>query len=260
MFPAYLRDDGLGLSDNRLRRRPNVSAIAEEYLKRLGMHVEDLFHHLLAVLHDPAYREANADAIRMGWPRIPIPDWPDGKADGAADALRRSAEKGRKIASLLDPSKRVAGVIETPLQSGIFNIAVPSTIYSRNMTGDDYLLAAGWGRGRYGSDRPVMPGKGRIEQRKYTRRERQDLGPSISVLGGETNDVYLNDTAYWRNVPAAVWNYKLGGYQVLKKWLSYREHKVLGRALKPDEVGYFAEAARRIAGILMLIGGTTLNE
>ena len=26
----------------------------------------------------------------------------------------------------------------------------------------------------------------------------------------------LNDRAYWHNVPAAVWNYKLGGYQVLK--------------------------------------------
>ena len=42
-----------------------------------------------------------------------------------------------------------------------------------------------------------------------------------------------NDTAYWRNVPAAVWTYKLGGNQVLKKRLSYREHKVLGRPPKP---------------------------
>ena len=43
-----------------------------------------------------------------------------------------------------------------------------------------------------------------------------------------------NDTAYWRNVPASVWTYKLGGYQVLKKWLSYREQKVLGRPLNPE--------------------------
>ena len=27
-------------------------------------------------------------------------------------------------------------------------------------------------------------------------------------------------------MPAAVWQYKLGGYQVLKKWLSYRERGV----------------------------------
>ena len=31
----------------------------------------------LAVLHDPDYREANAGALRMEWPRIPLPGWPD---------------------------------------------------------------------------------------------------------------------------------------------------------------------------------------
>ena len=32
---------------------------------------------VLALLHDPVYREANAEALRMEWPRIPLPDWPD---------------------------------------------------------------------------------------------------------------------------------------------------------------------------------------
>ena len=67
-----------------------------------------------------------------------------------------------------------------------------------------------------------------------------------------TFDIYLNGNAYWRNVPAAVWRYKLGGYQVLKKWLSYRERGVLGRALLPEEVLYFTEVARRIGGILTI--------
>ena len=54
--------------------------------------------------------------------------------------------------------------------------------------------------------------------------------------------------------PAKVWNYKLGGYQVLKKWLSYRENKVLGRPLAPEEVQRFTDTARRIAAVLMLTG------
>ena len=62
--------------------------------------------------------------------------------------------------------------------------------------------------------------------------------------------------AYWRNIPAAVWNYKLGGYQVLKKWLSYRERKVLGRALQPEEVQHFTDTARRIGSILVVTAGT----
>lgn len=56
----------------------------------------------------------------------------------------------------------------------------------------------------------------------------------------------------WRNVPAAVWRYKLGGYQVLKKWLSYREQTILGRPLHPEEVQHFTDTARRIAAILLL--------
>ena len=68
--------------------------------------------------------------------------------------------------------------------------------------------------------------------------------------------MYLNGRAYWANVPEAVWEYRLGGYQVLKKWLSYREEQVLGRRLKLEEVQWFTEMARRIAAILALTGGT----
>ena len=81
-FSLWLRDEGLGLGGDGLQRRPNLSAAAQRYLERLGMGVEDLFHHVLAVLHDPAYREANAGALRMEWPRIPLPGWPDGDSVG----------------------------------------------------------------------------------------------------------------------------------------------------------------------------------
>jgi hypothetical protein len=49
-----------------------------------------------------------------------------------------------------------------------------------------------------------------------------------------------------------VWAYTLGGYQVIKKWLSYREHDVLGRPLKPDEAAYVSEMVRRVAAILLM--------
>ena len=75
-----------------------------------------------------------------------------------------------------------------------------------------------------------------------------------------TFDIYLSGSAYWRNVPAAVWRYKLGGYQVLKKWLSYRERGVLGRALLPEEVLYFAEVARRIGEILVVVNTPGVSD
>ena len=53
-------------------------------------------------------------------------------------------------------------------------------------------------------------------------------------------------------MPETVWRYTLGGYQVVKKWLSYRERAVLGRALRPDEVATVSVTVRRIAAILLL--------
>ena len=58
--------------------------------------------------------------------------------------------------------------------------------------------------------------------------------------------------AYWSNVPARVWDYTIGGYQVVKKWLSYRERKLLGRGLRPDEAKYVAEMVRRLAALRLL--------
>ena len=58
--------------------------------------------------------------------------------------------------------------------------------------------------------------------------------------------------ANWRCVPSRVWGYTIGGYQVIKKWLSYRERPLLGRDLSPDEARYVTEMVRRIAAILLL--------
>lgn len=65
-------------------------------------------------------------------------------------------------------------------------------------------------------------------------------------------DIHLNDTTRWKDVPAAVWAYTLGGYQVLKKWLSYREAALLGRPLTADEALDFTKHVRRLAALLHL--------
>ncbi len=314
-FPAWLRDTGLGADETTVQRIPNLSPAAQRYLDRLGLGVEDLFYHALAVLHDPAYRQANAGALRMEWPRIPLPGWPElsvsspaGRggsrtaptvvphgdapaadhsvvplktgthpASDAAHALAASAARGRQLAHLLDSDTPVPGVTTSNLRPDMIAIAQPATTDDRNMTGDDFGLTAGWGH--FGSGEAVMPGQGKAIERPYTPAEREALNhahpaagnaerdalgnaqptsatpaghDTLAVLGETTYDIYLNDRAYWRNVPANVWRYKLGGYQVLKKWLSYREQTVLGRPLKLDEVLHFTDTARRIGAILLV--------
>ena len=108
-FPTWLHDDGLGTDGNSEQRRPNLSPAAQRYLEHINASVKDLFHHVLTMLHDPAYREANAGALRMEWPRIPLPGWPTPGSAGilpasdAAKALTQSAARGRELAALLDP-------------------------------------------------------------------------------------------------------------------------------------------------------------
>ena len=252
-FPAYLRDDALFDSGDESEPRPNLSPAAQVYLGRIGAEVEDLFHHVLAVLHDPAYRESNAGALRMEWPRIPLPGWPDGSENDAAETLAESAARGRRIARLLDTEAAAPGVASGPLRPEIAAVAVPSTTDGRNMAGDDFNLDAGWGH--FGANQAVMPGQGRATHRDYTSDERAALSNAVSALGQTTFDIYLNHNAYWKNIPAAVWNYKLGGYQVLKKWLSYRERRVLGRVLRPEEALHFTDMARRVARLLLLTSG-----
>ena len=253
-IPALLREEGLGINEGELKSRPNLSIAAQTYLDVLGKSETDLFYHVLAILHTPAYQEANAGALRAEGPRIPLPGWPEGEVPGAAVELAASAERGRELAQLLDSDTPVPGVTKGALRPEVAAIAVPATAGGHNMSGEDFSVTAGWGH--FGTGDAVMPGQGRVEERPFTATESASLGDLIGILGETTFDIYLNGHAYWRNVPAAVWSYKLGGYQVLKKWLSYRERKILSRALLLEEVQHFTDTARRIAGILMLVSRT----
>ncbi len=245
---GHLIERGASMFPIRLRVGPetlrtNLSDEARRYLERMRLGPDDLFHHVLAVLHDPGYRETNSGALRQEWPRIPLPGWPEGDSDEAAEELARSAARGRELAALLDPETSVPGVTQGPLRPDLVGVAVPATVSGRQMAGDDFAVTAGWGC--YGKDDAVMPRRGHAVERALR---------TSFLLGETTFDVYINDRAFWRNVPAAVWNYRLGGYQVLKKWLSYRERTILDRPLRPEEVQYFSDTARRIAAILILTG------
>ncbi len=62
----------------------------------------------------------------------------------------------------------------------------------------------------------------------------------------------INESAYWQNIPARVWGYCIGGYQVIKKWLSYRERNLLGQPLIREEAREFTGMGRRLAAIVLI--------
>jgi REP element-mobilizing transposase RayT len=261
-FPLYLKDeeahkallaDRTHIETRMLPHgtRPNLSDMLARHLKRIGAIADapDAFYHTLAILHAPEYRKQNGGALRQDWPRIPLPD--------SKELLLGSAELGKQIALLLDTEQDVGAVREPPLQH-IAAFTLPRGTPLKEA--EHFAITAGWGHA--GKAGVTMPGKGKVIERDYTAAERDAfVGPSGArpegerrspLLGDRTCDVYLNDVAHWSNIPLRVWEYTIGGYQVIKKWLSYREQKLLGRPLTKEEVRYVQEMARRIAAIILL--------
>ena len=182
-----------------------------------------------------SYRAENAGALRQDWPRIPLP--------ATRDALLASAELGREVAALLDVEEPVDAVTTGSIRHELRPLGVIATADGGQLdpSAGDLAVTAGWGHAGQGG--VTMPGRGRTVERPYTdaelaafREGLADLGLTydqlMACLGGTCYDVYLNDVAYWRCVPARVWTYTIGGYQVMKKWLSYRERPLLGRDLQ----------------------------
>ena len=209
---------------------------------------EPIWMHALAIGYSPAYLSENADGIRKDWPRIPLPN--------TKPLLEASAELGEKIAALLDTEKPVSGVTASPIRPEIQSIAIITREGGGQLQPKELAVTVGWGHA--GQNGVVMPGKGKAVERDYTAEEKQSIVSGaekqgippekvFELLGERTFDIYLNEVAYWKNIPAKVWDYTIGGYQVIKKWLSYREADLLGRPLTPDEAREVMNMARRIA-------------
>jgi hypothetical protein len=170
---------------------------------------------------------------------------------------------GREVAALLDVDKAVPGVTSRRIRPELRSMG---SIQKKggdplDTGGNDLAVVAGWGR--KDNRGAVMPGAGKDEERDYTTEELEAVRAgaealsvseeeAFSLLGRTTHDVYLNDDVYWKNVPDCVWTYRIGGHQVIKKWLSYREQRVSGRRLSVAEVEEVTRMVRRIAALLLL--------
>lgn len=249
-FPLSIKDAQSGAMT------PNVAKSLQDFVRNRGLEHRVLFFSAVATLHAPSYRTENEGALRMDWPRVPIP--------GDAGILTHSAALGETLSLFLNPETPAPGVSTGTLRPGLRVMGLPAKRNGAALDATDLALTAGWGSTQNaGGGAIVMPGRGLTQTRDYTPTERAALEAEahaqgitldalLALIGTRTFDVHLNAETFWSNVPEKVWDYALGGYQVIKKWLSYRERSVLGRALKLDEALYVSQMVRRIAAILMM--------
>jgi hypothetical protein len=213
-----------------------------------------LWLHALAIGYSPAYVNENADGIRGDWPRIPLPALPE--------QFQTSAALGRQVAGLLDTEQAVPGVTAGALRTELRGIAAFHEGDGAPIKPEEkFSITAGWGHA--GKDGVTMPGRGKLVRRERSQKEDAELAQGIAALGMSQEaataclgsavvDVYLNERCAWTGIPKKVWEFFIGGYQVIKKWLSYREHDFLKRPLSLAEVEEVQAMARRLTALCLL--------
>jgi hypothetical protein len=158
-----------------------------------------------------------------------------------AAKLHYTGKLRKQAAMLLDTKSLLPGVDAGKIRPELIEIAVVTKLGKGPL---NLSLTAGWGHAGKGD--VTMPGKGKLLTTTLS------IGPDYKLPWFEFHDVYLNEFACWKDIPTPVWDYTIGGYQVIKKWLSYREFELLGRALTPDEAREVTHMARRIAALILL--------
>ena len=250
LLPFQKHEPAHGMLTSRVSA--NLSAPARAWLKHLGLPDPDKvseiaaapWYHALAITYAPQYLSENADGIEIDWPRIPLPN--------ARSLLHNSSTLGRQVAALLNTEADIPGVTCGTVAK---HMRVLGGISSTNL-----YVRAGWGS--VDSQGRINPGRGRTRLRNWTEAEKTAMVTGFAeddipeargfALLGQAVDVYLNDTTCWRGVPEAVWDYVIGGYLVIKKWLSYREEAIMGRALTKDEVREVTAIVRRLTTLILI--------
>jgi predicted helicase len=187
VFPLYLYgtdDDVLNVSGDR------GCNLAQKFVQKLSDHLclrwiglgttdlaetfgaADVFHYIYAIMHSPSYRSRYWSALKIDWPRIPLPRSPA--------LFRTLVAAGRDL-------------VDTHL---------------RHQTNDQEATTKWMGKV------PTVPVKKVVYKDKT---------------------VWIDEGAGFLGVNQDVWTFRVGAYQVCKKWLTDRK----GRFLSEEDVTAF---------------------
>ena len=170
---------------------------------------EDAFHYIYAVLHSTIYRERYDQFLRADFPRIPLTV--DSKL------FRALVEFGRhlKDVHLMDSPRLNQTEVNFPVVG-------------------DYVVEKGY---------PKYCGPGDV--------------PAGEKSPVEQGRVYISKTAlrsgkqgqYFEGIPPDLWEFRIGGYQPLDKWLKDRR----GRTLSFDDLDHYKRIAAALSETMRLM-------
>jgi type ISP restriction-modification system protein len=115
----------------------NLPKPLSDFVTMMGVKPDAVFNHVVSILHSPAYRSENLGALRMDWPRVPIP--------GDSDRLTHSSILGDALSLLLNPETPTPGVSTSVLRPGLRVLGLPVKRGGAALEAADLALTAGWG-------------------------------------------------------------------------------------------------------------------
>jgi len=196
--------------------------------------VSNLFCVTFATLYAPSYQAEHKSALAADWAHLAIPK--------DADLFHRLVLAGEQVKRLLDADLDASETIRAVVGEDRARALGPLKVADgKQVTPDDLSVTVTYWGG----------GKGRWKPRPYLANELPAIDYAFN-WGERTGDLYLNDEAYFANVPERVWTYQLGGYPVLKKWLGYRQEDRRGTPLTDEERRWFRQIIQRIGALLAL--------
>jgi len=230
VFPLYLYANG-DLPDKDLfahenGRRPNLngdfvtaveSALGLTFvpdgrgsLKKI-FGPEDILNYAYAIFHSLTYRQRYIEFLKLDFPRVPITSDPM--------LFRRLCECGSTLVAL--HTMRAEG----------------PDILSFDIPGDNEVKQVVY-----------VPPKSAVAADAKKRSVPPDLEGNLpqqagGYEAGPTGRVYINSKQYFDGITPAVWQFRIGGYQVAEKWLKDRK----GRTLTHDEIEHYQRTIAALA-------------
>ena len=208
----------------RGERQPNLdSAFMEELERRLSLRFiadgkgdlretfgpEDVFHYIYAMFHSPTYRERYDQFLRADFPRVPLVD---------------DAESFRALAGLGEQLTGVHLLESSLLHQPESRFPVPG----------DNVIERGYPR--YHAPGETPPG------------ETAPIGQGRVYISANAKKGNKRGQ-YFEGIPPEVWEFRIGGYQPMDKWLKDRR----GRELSFDEQNHYVKIAAALQETIRLM-------
>ncbi len=192
---------------------------------------EDILHYAYAVFHSPTYRERYAELLKIDFPRLPL------TSDLAL--FKALAAKGEELVSL--------HLMESPeLNNLVTSFPVP---------GPDRVEKVRYVE-KVTEEKKIPTDASPVSVKVFNRRLPLTFDDEVRVKiepkpePKPTGRVYINKTQYFEGIEPEVWEFQIGGYQVLHKWLKDRK----GRKLTFDDFFHYQKIVVALKETMRLMG------